>query len=155
MLKTAFRGSGRAIAASGRISSVSCSDPAKHPITFKHVSPPFNLVVWPSKPSESSVEAIGVLCELFLWPTKLDYSLTELCSQVRATQQGLWSQIPKNSRTYAADAKASPTEVASILESRIRGVQEEAGLAETGKVLSVGCVHIYTHSKLSFCVHAC
>lgn len=41
-------------------------------------------------------------------------------------------------RSYAADAKASPTEVTSILEQRIRGVQEEAGLAETGRVLSVG-----------------
>ncbi|PKS06471.1 hypothetical protein jhhlp_007219 [Lomentospora prolificans] len=41
-------------------------------------------------------------------------------------------------RTYAADAKPSPTEVSSILEQRIRGVQEEAGLAETGRVLSVG-----------------
>merc|ERR1712054_660289 len=28
-------------------------------------------------------------------------------------------------RTYAADAKASPTEVSSILEQRIRGVQDE------------------------------
>ncbi|KAI9809060.1 MAG: Alpha subunit of the F1 sector of mitochondrial F1F0 ATP synthase [Sarcosagium campestre] len=42
------------------------------------------------------------------------------------------------SRSYAADAKAAPTEVSSILEQRIRGVQEEAGLAETGRVLSVG-----------------
>jgi len=41
-------------------------------------------------------------------------------------------------RSYAADAKASPTEVTSILEQRIRGVQEESGLAETGRVLSVG-----------------
>ncbi|KAH6608768.1 atp synthase subunit alpha [Trichoderma cornu-damae] len=41
-------------------------------------------------------------------------------------------------RTYASDAKASPTEVSSILEQRIRGVQEESGLAETGRVLSVG-----------------
>ncbi|OQO06085.1 ATP synthase subunit alpha, mitochondrial [Cryoendolithus antarcticus] len=40
-------------------------------------------------------------------------------------------------RTYASD-KASPTEVTSILEQRIRGVQEESGLAETGRVLSVG-----------------
>ncbi|KAK4248189.1 P-loop containing nucleoside triphosphate hydrolase protein [Corynascus similis CBS 632.67] len=40
-------------------------------------------------------------------------------------------------RTYA-EAKASPTEVSSILEQRIRGVQEESGLAETGRVLSVG-----------------
>ena len=43
----------------------------------------------------------------------------------------------KQVRTYA-EAKASPTEVSSILEQRIRGVQEEAGLAETGRVLSVG-----------------
>jgi hypothetical protein len=43
-------------------------------------------------------------------------------------------------RTYAADAKASPTEVSSILEQRIRGVQEESNLAETGRVLSVGYV---------------
>lgn len=43
-------------------------------------------------------------------------------------------------RSYAADAKAAPTEVSSILEQRIRGVQEEAGLAETGRVLSVGYV---------------
>ncbi|KAM5356055.1 hypothetical protein ACJ41O_002701 [Fusarium nematophilum] len=41
-------------------------------------------------------------------------------------------------RYYASDAKASPTEVSSILEQRIRGVQEESGLAETGRVLSVG-----------------
>ena len=48
--------------------------------------------------------------------------------------------MSKQVRDYAADAKASPTEVSSILEQRIRGVQEEAGLAETGRVLSVGCV---------------
>ena len=30
--------------------------------------------------------------------------------------------------------------MSSILEQRIRGVQEEAGLAETGRVLSVGYV---------------
>ncbi|KAK2073155.1 hypothetical protein P8C59_007453 [Phyllachora maydis] len=42
------------------------------------------------------------------------------------------------SRSYAADAKASPTEVSSILEQRIRGVQEDSSLAETGRVLSVG-----------------
>ncbi|KAJ6015337.1 ATP synthase subunit alpha [Penicillium herquei] len=41
-------------------------------------------------------------------------------------------------RSYASEAKAAPTEVSSILEQRIRGVQEEAGLAETGRVLSVG-----------------
>ena len=46
--------------------------------------------------------------------------------------------IVNSFRSYASDAKASPTEVTSILEQRIRGVQEESGLAETGRVLSVG-----------------
>ncbi|KAK7951189.1 P-loop containing nucleoside triphosphate hydrolase protein [Apiospora aurea] len=41
------------------------------------------------------------------------------------------------SRSYA-EAKATPTEVSSILEQRIRGVSEETNLAETGRVLSVG-----------------
>ncbi|GIZ40561.1 hypothetical protein CKM354_000389500 [Cercospora kikuchii] len=41
-------------------------------------------------------------------------------------------------RGYAAESKAQPTEVSSILEQRIRGVQEESGLAETGRVLTVG-----------------
>ncbi|KAL9003750.1 MAG: hypothetical protein Q9188_003390 [Gyalolechia gomerana] len=44
----------------------------------------------------------------------------------------------RQTRSYAVEARASPTEVSSILEQRIRGVQEEAGLAETGRVLSVG-----------------
>ncbi|KAF1810672.1 ATP synthase-like protein subunit alpha [Eremomyces bilateralis CBS 781.70] len=44
----------------------------------------------------------------------------------------------RSANGYATDAKAAPTEVSSILEQRIRGVQEEAGLAETGRVLSVG-----------------
>ncbi|KAE8140962.1 P-loop containing nucleoside triphosphate hydrolase protein [Aspergillus pseudotamarii] len=57
---------------------------------------------------------------------------------VRAAAPGPVSGAAKQVRTYAAEAKASPTEVSSILEQRIRGVQEEAGLAETGRVLSVG-----------------
>ena len=48
--------------------------------------------------------------------------------------------ISKPARSYASDSKPAPTEVSSILEQRIRGVQEEAGLAETGRVLSVGYV---------------
>jgi len=44
----------------------------------------------------------------------------------------------KQVRSYASADKATPTEVSSILEQRIRGVQEESGLAETGRVLSVG-----------------
>lgn len=46
-------------------------------------------------------------------------------------------------RSYAD--KAAPTEVSSILEQRIRGVQEESGLAETGRVLSVGYVELEKH----------
>lgn len=50
-------------------------------------------------------------------------------------------------RTYASDAKATPTEVSSILEQRIRGVQEENSLAETGRVLSVGYAASPSHAK--------
>ncbi|KAJ5153813.1 uncharacterized protein N7500_009252 [Penicillium coprophilum] len=61
-------------------------------------------------------------------------SATGRIASVRAAAAG-----PLNSvRSYASEAKASPTEVSSILEQRIRGVSEEAGLAETGRVLSVG-----------------
>ena len=63
--------------------------------------------------------------------------MKNLSSQTRAAASPLAS-ASKQVRTYAADAKASPTEVSSILEQRIRGVQEEAGLAETGRVISVG-----------------
>jgi len=57
---------------------------------------------------------------------------------VRAAAQGPIASASKQMRNYASEAKASPTEVSSILEQRIRGVQEESGLAETGRVLSVG-----------------
>ncbi|THC98519.1 hypothetical protein EYZ11_002027 [Aspergillus tanneri] len=65
-------------------------------------------------------------------------SATGRIASVRAAVSGPLSGASKQVRTYAAEAKASPTEVSSILEQRIRGVQEEAGLAETGRVLSVG-----------------
>ncbi|KAF2459745.1 ATP synthase-like protein subunit alpha [Lineolata rhizophorae] len=54
------------------------------------------------------------------------------------TTPAIYNAAPKHVRTYASEGKAAPTEVSSILEQRIRGVQEEAGLAETGRVLSVG-----------------
>lgn len=66
--------------------------------------------------------------------------------QARTSAPAAIIGAPKQARTYAADAKASPTEVSSILEQRIRGVQEEAGLAETGRVLSVGCVSWNTNT---------
>ncbi|KAI4280098.1 MAG: hypothetical protein L6R38_004711 [Xanthoria sp. 2 TBL-2021] len=56
----------------------------------------------------------------------------------RASTPAAFITAAKQTRSYASEAKASPTEVSSILEQRIRGVQEEAGLAETGRVLSVG-----------------
>ncbi|KAM5457642.1 Alpha subunit of the F1 sector of mitochondrial F1F0 ATP synthase [Microsporum canis] len=59
-------------------------------------------------------------------------------SAVRAGTPSPLASVSKQVRSYAAEAKPAPTEVSSILEQRIRGVQEEAGLAETGRVLSVG-----------------
>ncbi|ROV96547.1 hypothetical protein VMCG_07754 [Cytospora schulzeri] len=58
-------------------------------------------------------------------------------SRVAAAARTAAPVVSFQARTYA-DAKASPTEVSSILEQRIRGVQEESNLAETGRVLSVG-----------------
>ncbi|CAK4034609.1 ATP synthase subunit alpha, mitochondrial [Lecanosticta acicola] len=59
-------------------------------------------------------------------------------STTRFAQRTAPAAVNAFTRGYAADAKASPTEVSSILEQRIRGVQEESGLAETGRVLTVG-----------------
>ncbi|KAJ9484818.1 hypothetical protein VN97_g8538 [Penicillium thymicola] len=61
-------------------------------------------------------------------------SATGRIASVRAAAAGPLNGV----RSYASEAKATPTEVSSILEQRIRGVSEEAGLAETGRVLSVG-----------------
>ncbi|KAI1987679.1 Alpha subunit of the F1 sector of mitochondrial F1F0 ATP synthase [Ophidiomyces ophidiicola] len=58
--------------------------------------------------------------------------------QIRTFAPAPLVSASKQTRSYAAEAKAAPTEVSSILEQRIRGVQEEAGLAETGRVLSIG-----------------
>ncbi|KAF5097644.1 hypothetical protein D0Z00_002327 [Geotrichum galactomycetum] len=56
---------------------------------------------------------------------------------VSATQRAVAVARPTLTRGLAS-AKASPTEVSSILEERIRGVSGEADLNETGRVLSVG-----------------
>lgn len=63
--------------------------------------------------------------------------------QTRSTSAA-FNAARQQARTYASESKAAPTEVSSILEARIRGVQEESGLAETGRVLSVGCVNSKT-----------
>lgn len=44
----------------------------------------------------------------------------------------------KQLRGYASDAKATPTEVSSLLADKIGGLKAEADMAETGRVLSVG-----------------
>ncbi|KAI0890384.1 ATP synthase subunit alpha, mitochondrial [Annulohypoxylon maeteangense] len=57
--------------------------------------------------------------------------------RVVATRNAAPAVFNVQARSYA-EAKATPTEVSSILEQRIRGVSEESSLAETGRVLSVG-----------------
>ncbi|KAK9783132.1 putative ATP synthase subunit alpha [Seiridium cardinale] len=57
--------------------------------------------------------------------------------RVLAARNAAPAALNVQTRSYA-EAKASPTEVSSILEQRIRGVSEETNLAETGRVLSVG-----------------
>lgn len=61
-------------------------------------------------------------------------------SQGRTTVPAAFNAASSQIRGYAAEGKATPTEVSSILEQRIRGVKDESGLAETGRVLSVGYV---------------
>lgn len=61
-------------------------------------------------------------------------NLTSFCLQQRTTP----AVVNAFARGYASETKAQPTEVSSILEQRIRGVQEETSLAETGRVLTVG-----------------
>jgi hypothetical protein len=74
--------------------------------------------------------------------SRLSVNLTDLflLHQGRTAAPAAFNAASKQVRSYASEAKASPTEVSSILEQRIRGVQEESGLAETGRVLSVGYV---------------
>ena len=96
----------------------------------------------------ASASSIGHRGDEFRWlraPDSFDSSTflffglsanQRLLLQGRTTTPAAFSAV----RSYASDAKASPTEVSSILEQRIRGVQEESGLAETGRVLSVGYV---------------
>ncbi len=74
----------------------------------------------------------------FCWQLRGSLRETALTSPLPLQQRATPAIATSINRTYAADAKAAPTEVSSILEQRIRGVQEEAGLAETGRVLSVG-----------------
>ncbi|CCH62758.1 hypothetical protein TBLA_0I00990 [Henningerozyma blattae CBS 6284] len=56
------------------------------------------------------------------------------------------SNLVRSRRTYAsASAKPQPTEVSSILEAKIRGLNQDINLDETGRVLAVGdgIAHVY------------
>lgn len=76
-------------------------------------------------------------------------ALRQTARAVGATSASIRIQAPRvlasvaitkpsqQTRGYA-EAKASSIEVSQLLEQRIRGVHEEASMAETGKVLSVG-----------------
>lgn len=85
-----------------------------------------------------SLELHGRCAEILPGPASVSGSARKLTSPCLSQQRAAPAIVQSFTRSYAADAKASPTEVSSILEQRIRGVQEEAGLAETGRVLSVG-----------------
>ncbi|KAG7883568.1 hypothetical protein KL938_002805 [Ogataea parapolymorpha] len=65
-------------------------------------------------------------------------SLSFLSTNTIATSSQIIQARPLLSARSYATAKAAPTEVSSILESKIRGVSDEANLDETGRVLSVG-----------------
>ncbi|KAH1379063.1 Alpha subunit of the F1 sector of mitochondrial F1F0 ATP synthase [Aspergillus fumigatus] len=83
---------------------------------------------------------VDLIASIWLFPSRKNISIGARIAPpyVRAAVPGPLAGASKQVRSYAAEAKASPTEVSSILEQRIRGVHEEAGLAETGRVLSVG-----------------
>ncbi|GAQ11928.1 ATP synthase subunit alpha, mitochondrial [Aspergillus lentulus] len=83
---------------------------------------------------------VDLIASIWSFPSRENISIGARIASpyVRAAVPGPLAGASKQVRSYAAEAKASPTEVSSILEQRIRGVQEEAGLAETGRVLSVG-----------------
>ncbi|KAK3064027.1 hypothetical protein LTS18_010790, partial [Coniosporium uncinatum] len=59
-------------------------------------------------------------------------------SGISVARSPVLAAAPKYVRNYAAESKASATEVSSILEQRISGVKEDSNIAETGRVLSVG-----------------
>ncbi|KAK4444291.1 hypothetical protein QBC34DRAFT_186256 [Podospora aff. communis PSN243] len=124
--------------------------------------------VWTSKlhqPSSSSpLHAIAIRCNCFSFrsrhtptPHKMFRNALRQSTRVVGALSASSRVAVRNaaptvsalqSRTYA-EAKASPTEVSSILEQRIRGVQEESNLAETGRVLSVGYVAIRVGKSLA------
>jgi hypothetical protein len=97
-----------------------------------------------------AVEALDLYIELQKAPVRVFRVSANVwfLLQGRTAAPAAFNAASKQVRSYASDSKASPTEVSSILEQRIRGVKDEAGLAETGRVLSVGYVeHIHKSLK--------
>jgi len=134
MIRNALRQSGRAVgavSATGRVAVVSFKTPL--PLGFG------DLLAYVRFDGHAIVSALSSIA---IFPYVQGHNdskkLIAAFPQSRTTTPAALNAATKQARTYAADAKASPTEVSSILEQRIRGVQEEAGLAETGRVLSVG-----------------
>jgi hypothetical protein len=89
-----------------------------------------------------TVGALNLFIELQTAPVRVFRASANIwfLLQGRTAAPAAFNAASKQIRSYAAESKASPTEVSSILEQRIRGVKDEAGLAETGRVLSVGYV---------------
>ncbi|RCI15577.1 hypothetical protein L249_3421 [Ophiocordyceps polyrhachis-furcata BCC 54312] len=102
------------------------------------------ITVAASIPKQSPLSPIATLLQLLPSP-RLDLDTPHRNSSRAVSAAGRLAVVRNatpavvgfQARSYA-DAKPNPTEVSSILEQRIRGVQEETGLAETGRVLSVG-----------------
>ena len=86
---------------------------------------------------------MGAVSEATLTPSGLRLTRHASARQARNAAPAAFNI---QTRSYA-EAKASPTEVSTILEQRIRGVSEESNLAETGRVLSVGYVRIERNGK--------
>ncbi|KAJ6257747.1 ATP synthase subunit [Drechslerella dactyloides] len=85
--------------------------------------------------NEGQVIEKGAHVRLKLVGTRSDVGKMSAIGSIKETRNAV-PFVANQVRTFAD--KASPTEVSSILEQRIRGVSETASLAETGRVLSVG-----------------
>lgn len=132
MLRSALRQSSRAVgavSASSRAATVSLRTTSEKSSLYR------TRLQWTHCTCETSPE-ISICLHIIL----IQGLLTSESSQARKATPTVFAATSNQARSYAVDAKASPTEVSSILEQRIRGVQEEAGLAETGRVLSVGYI---------------
>ena len=135
MLRNALRQSSRAAVAFSATSRAATVSLIILRTTSENVSIYRNLLQWAHCTCETSPGVARCLHH-----TVSRGLLTSESSQAQKASPAVFASTSYQTRSYAADTKPSPTEVSSILEQRIRGVQEEAGLAETGRVLSVGYI---------------